>query len=255
MKLMKYFLMLLLTISVITAQTKKSTSKTAKTAKPAAAVTLKTTADSCSYAIGQNIFANLKDPLIQLNVDILIESLKDAAKGNSSLTQEQIVKVLTALNTKMQEKQMAMQKEEEEKKRAEMAPIIDKNKKEGETFLAENKKKEGVQTTESGLQYKVLSKGTGTVSPKATDKVKVHYKGTLIDGKVFDSSYDRNEPATFPLNQVIKGWTEGVQLMHVGDKFQFFIPYDLAYGEMGRGETIPPASVLVFEVELLGIEQ
>jgi FKBP-type peptidyl-prolyl cis-trans isomerase FklB len=190
--------------------------------------------------------------MIQLNLNVLIQSLKDASNSKSVIPQEKIVQVLTALNSKMQERQLAMQKEEEEKKKAEMAPIIEKNKKEGEAFLAENKKKEGVVTTESGLQYKIITKGNGPL-PKATDKVKVHYKGTLLDGKVFDSSYDRNEPAEFPLNQVIKGWTEGLQLMQVGSKYQFFIPYDLGYGEMGRGEMIPPATVLTFEVELLDI--
>ncbi len=247
MKLMRIFIVLLLTFTVVTAQTKK-----APNAKTAASVVLKTQGDSISYCIGQNIYGNLKDPGIQLNLNVLLESLKDAAKEKSILTQEQIIKVLTALNTKMQERQMAQQKAEEEKKKTEMTPIIEKNKKEGETFLAENKKKEGVITTASGLQYRVITKGTGP-SPKDTSQVKVHYKGTLLDGKTFDSSYDRNEPATFPLNQVIKGWTEGLQLMQVGDKYQFFIPYDLAYGEMGRGETIPPAAVLIFEVELLEI--
>lgn len=247
MKLIKIFLMILLTISVVTAQKKKTTSD-----KTTASVALKTQGDSISYAIGQNIFTNLKDPGIQLNLNVLIESLKDASKEKSILTQEQIVKVLTALNARMQERQMAQRKAEEEKKKEEMAPLIEKNKLEGAAFLNENKKKEGVVTTASGLQYKVITKGTG-LSPADTSTVKVHYKGTLLDGKVFDSSYDRNEPATFPLNQVIKGWTEGLQLMQVGSKYQFFIPYDLAYGEMGRGETIPPAAVLIFEVELLDI--
>jgi FKBP-type peptidyl-prolyl cis-trans isomerase FklB len=239
---------MLLTISVVFAQNKKPATK-----KAAESVVLKTQGDSISYAIGQNIYGNLKDPAIQLNLNVLIESLKDASVEKSILPQDKIMQVLTALNTKMQEKQMAAMKAEEERKKAEMAPLIEKNKLEGSAFLAGNKKKEGVVTTESGLQYKIITKGTGGASPKATDQVKVHYKGTLLDGKVFDSSYDRNEPATFPLNQVIKGWTEGLQLMSVGDKYQFFIPYDLGYGEMGRGETIPPATVLTFEVELLDI--
>lgn len=247
MKLIRIFVMLLLMISAATAQNKKATID-----KTSAPVVLKTQGDSISYAIGQNIYSNLKDPGIQLNLNVMIESLKNAEKGKSVLTQEQIMKVLTALNSRMQERQMAQQAAEDERKKVEMTPMIEKNKKEGEAFLAENKTKEGVLTLASGLQYKVISKGNGA-SPKATDQVKVHYKGTLLDGKVFDSSYDRNEPATFPLNQVIKGWTEGLQLMQVGDKFQFFIPYDLAYGEMGRGEMIPPASVLIFEVELLDI--
>jgi len=135
---------------------------------------------------------------------------------------------------------------------AELAPVIEKNKKEGEAFLDENKKKDGVQVTASGLQYKVIQMGNGE-KPTETSTVKVHYKGTLIDGKEFDSSYKRNQPAEFPLNQVIKGWTEGLQLMPVGSKFEFYIPYNLAYGEEGREPVIPPASVLIFEVELLDI--
>lgn len=124
----------------------------------------------------------------------------------------------------------------------------------GEAFLAENAHKDGINVTESGLQYEVLTMGNGP-KPIATDRVKVHYQGTLIDGTVFDSSYERGEPIVFGLNQVIKGWTEGVQLMPVGSKFRFFIPYQLAYGERGAGETIPPFSALIFEVELLGIEK
>lgn len=124
---------------------------------------------------------------------------------------------------------------------------------EGEKFLAENAKREGVQTTASGLQYEVLESTLGQ-KPKATDTVKVHYEGTLIDGTVFDSSYKRGEPISFGLNQVIKGWTEGVQLMSVGSKYKFFIPYQLAYGERGAGGSIPPYAALIFTVELLGIQ-
>jgi len=249
MKLLRLSLAALLLVSVTFGQSKKQPTKK----ETPAPVALKTVADSISYAIGQNLYSNLKDPLIQLNLDVLIASLKDAAADKPLFGQEKTVQILTELSHKMQQRQMDEQAAAEQKRKEEMAPVIEKNKKEGEAFLEENKKKEGVITTASGLQYKILSKGTGEVSPKATDKVKVHYKGTLLDGKVFDSSYDRNELAEFPLNQVIKGWTEGLQLMHVGDKFQFFIPYNLAYGEMGRGEAIPPASVLTFEVELLDI--
>ena len=128
-----------------------------------------------------------------------------------------------------------------------------KAKEEGEKFLAENGKREGVQTTASGLQYEVLESSIGQ-KPKATDKVKVHYEGTLIDGTVFDSSYKRGEPISFPLNGVIKGWTEGLQLMSIGSKYKFFIPYQLAYGERGAGASIPPYAALIFTVELLGIE-
>ncbi len=132
--------------------------------------------------------------------------------------------------------------------------VMEKNQAAGETYLAENKKKEGVVTTASGLQYKVLKEGTGD-QPKATDSVKVHYKGTSIDGKEFDSSYARGEPISFPLNGVIKGWTEGVQLMKVGSKFQFVIPSELAYGKRGAPPVIGPSETLIFEVELLGIEK
>ena len=128
-----------------------------------------------------------------------------------------------------------------------------KAKAEGETFLAENAKREGVKTTASGLQYEVLE-GTIGQKPKATDTVRVHYEGTLIDGTVFDSSYKRGESISFPLNGVIKGWTEGLQLMSVGSKYKLFIPYQLAYGEHGAGASIPPYAALIFTVELLGIE-
>ena len=128
-----------------------------------------------------------------------------------------------------------------------------KAKEEGEKFLAENAKREGVKTTASGLQYEILEATIGQ-KPKATDTVKVHYEGTLIDGTVFDSSYKRGESISFPLNGVIKGWTKGLQLMSVGSKYKFFIPYQLAYGEHGAGASIPPYAALIFTVELLGIE-
>ncbi len=124
----------------------------------------------------------------------------------------------------------------------------------GAEWLAENAQKEGVQTTESGLQYKVLSKGAGDKHPVATDTVSTHYEGSLITGKVFDSSYKRGEPAAFPLNRVIAGWTEGIQLMTVGDTFEFYIPFHLGYGAQGAGNDIPPYAALIFKVELLGIQ-
>jgi FKBP-type peptidyl-prolyl cis-trans isomerase len=133
------------------------------------------------------------------------------------------------------------------------ATTPEENQAAGIAFLAENAKKPNIKTTASGLQYEVLSKGTGTVSPSATDTVTVHYKGTTLDGTVFDSSYDRGAPASFPLNRVIAGWTEGVQLMKVGDKFRFYIPADLAYGSEGAGRLIGPNATLIFEVELIKI--
>lgn len=134
------------------------------------------------------------------------------------------------------------------------ATTPEENKAAGTAFLTENAKKPNIITTASGLQYEVLTPGTGTVSPKATDNVTVHYKGTTIDGKEFDSSYSRGEPATFPLNRVIAGWTEGVQLMKEGAKYRFYIPSELAYGEQGAGRAIGPNAALIFDVELIKIQ-
>jgi FKBP-type peptidyl-prolyl cis-trans isomerase len=249
MKFLRIFTILLLIASVAFGQAKKD----AKENKPVA-LELKTQGDSVSYAIGQNIYQSLKDPALECNYDILMQSILDAKNEKSILPKEKVIQVLTSLNQRMQAKQAAEQQAQAEQKKAEMGPLIEKNKKEGAQFLHDNKTKEGVKTTASGLQYKVLVAGPGTgPTPKDTSRVKVHYKGTFLDGNEFDSSYKRNQPAEFPLNQVIKGWTEGLQLMHVGDKYQFFIPYELAYGEEGRGDAIPPASVLIFEVELLEI--
>ena len=135
------------------------------------------------------------------------------------------------------------------------ATTPEENKAAGTAFLADNAKKPNIKTTASGLQYEVLTQGKGTVSPTASDIVTVHYKGTTLDGAEFDSSYSRGEPASFPLNRVIAGWTEGVQLMKEGDKFRFYIPYDLAYGSEGAGGKIGPYSALIFEVELIKIEK
>ena len=158
------------------------------------------------------------------------------------LSEEEMRTVMTAFQKEMAAKQAEMMKSQGEK-----------NKKEGEAFLAENKKKEGVKTLASGLQYKVIKEGTGK-TPKATDKVSTHYQGTLIDGTEFDSSYKRGEPATFPVNGVIPGWTEALQLMKVGSKWQLFVPSKLAYGEKGAGPIIGPNAVLIFTVELLAIK-
>ena len=251
MKIMKIFFVMALCLSLTIAQNKNQPKE-----KAPAAFQIKTQSDSVSYAIGQNILRSLKDPNLNVNFDVLIKSMKDGMSGKPLMNDEAVMKCLTDLNKRMQAKMQAQQKEQEEKRKIELAPIIAKNKKEGEAFLEQNEKKEGVKVTDSGLQYKVLVVGPGTgPTPKDTSTVKVHYKGTLLDGKEFDSSFKRNEPTEFPLNRVIKGWTEGIQLMHVGDKFEFYIPYNLAYGEEGRGETIPPASVLIFEVELLEIKK
>ncbi len=244
MRLIKMFVLLLFAATIVNAQTKASTQNKKQTgAAKKSAITMATQDDSVSYAIGQNIGNSLKDPAMKINFEILIEGIQDVLSGQNKISEAQMRSVLNAFNQKM----MA-------KRNADLNATKEKNKKAGEEFLAENKKKPGVVTLSDGLQYKILAAGPGTgPTPKDTSKVKVHYRGTLVDGKEFDSSYKRNQPAEFPLNQVIKGWVEGLQLMHVGDKYEFYIPYQLAYGEGGRGESIPPASVLIFEVELLEI--
>ncbi len=198
--------------------------------------------EKVSYAIGMNIASNMQNQNLEIDADQLAAGLKAQLKGEETLlTKEEMATVLTAFQQEMQMKQMA-----------EAAAAAAKAEKENKEFLAANGKKDGVVTLDSGLQYKVIKQGTGA-SPKADSKVKVHYKGTLVDGKVFDSSYDRGEPAEFPVNQVIPGWTEALQLMKVGDKWQLVIPPELAYGERGAPPRIPPNAVLVFDVELLDI--
>lgn len=204
---------------------------------------LKTAADSVSYAIGVSTGAGYRDNLKTLpgeeaNVDDLIAGFIQAIKGDSA-----------ALKMTPQAAQAYIQTYFMEAS----ARDAQKTKEEGKKFLEENKTKDGVFTTESGLQYKVEKEGTG-VKPKATDQVKVHYTGTLVDGTKFESTLDSGEPAVFALDRVIPGWTEGIQLMPVGSKYIFWIPSELAYGEHGAGRDIKPNSVLKFEIELLGIE-
>lgn len=199
--------------------------------------------DKASYALGLGIGHQLKGMGgSKLNIDDFAQAIKDVIQGKEpqmSMKEAQIV-----ANTFIQEAEKENQKLKEE--------AGAKFKAYGEQYLAENAKKDGVNVTKSGLQYEVLNEGTGK-SPKATDNVKCHYEGRLIDGTVFDSSYRRGTPATFPLNGVIAGWTEGLQLMKEGAKYRFHIPYNLAYGANGAGESIPPYSALVFDVELLGV--
>jgi FKBP-type peptidyl-prolyl cis-trans isomerase len=201
----------------------------------------KSSADTTSYAIGMSIGTNIRQQKLDLVIDQVLAGLRDAVADKSLLTEDQMSNVLQ----KFQMEQQA--KAEAERERAQAA-----NKERGAKFLAENKTKPGVITTASGLQYQVLKQGNGA-KPTAASTVKVHYTGTLIDGKVFDSSVQRGQPIEFPLNGVIKGWTEGVQLMNVGSKFKFFIPSELAYGERGAGQDIGPNETLIFEVELLDI--
>ncbi|MBM4151489.1 MAG: FKBP-type peptidyl-prolyl cis-trans isomerase [Ignavibacteria bacterium] len=203
---------------------------------------LKTQKDKASYSIGVSIGKNLKDQKVEITTDILVKGLLDAYTGaKTQLTEKEMGDVLT----QFQQEIMAKAQEEATKKGGE-------NKTKGEKFLADNKNKPGVKSTPSGLQYSVITEGTGP-KPIASSTVKVHYTGKLIDGTTFDSSVDRGEPVEFPLNGVIKGWTEGVQLMSKGSKFKFYIPAELAYGERGAGNAIGPNETLVFEVELLDI--
>jgi FKBP-type peptidyl-prolyl cis-trans isomerase len=205
---------------------------------------LKNPQQRASYSIGADIGSNFKRQGIEVDSKAMAAGLADAIAGKTQLTEAEMKETLNAFRTEMMEKMQAKQKEAGQK-----------NVKAGEDFLAANAKKDGVKVTPSGLQYKVIKAGAGKVSPKATDTVKVHYHGTTIDGTVFDSSVERGEPVSFPLNGVIPGWTEGVQLMKEGDKFQFVIPSKLAYGEQGAGGKIGPNSTLVFDVELLSIEK
>ena len=223
-----------------TAQTTKkpATAKkpAAKTSAAPAAISFKGNLDSASYAFGNAMASSLKNNgLSSLNYQLFLKGVQDGFDGKSPIiTPEQGEAVISsAFKTASAKK---------------FAPLIA----EGKTFLENNKKQAGVQVTPSGLQYLMLTKGTGT-APKATDTVTVHYKGSLLNGKQFDSSYDRNEPLSLPLNGVIAGWTEGVQLMQTGAKYKFFIPYNLAYGERGAGQDIPPYSTLIFEIELLKV--
>ena len=207
-------------------------------------VELKTQKDKASYAIGLDMGNSLKKNGIEVEPDALFKGIKDALSGGNPLMTEQEIK----------ETIMVLQKDLQARQQERMKALAEKNKKEGTSFLAENKKKDGVITLASGLQYKIIKNGSGK-SPKATDSVTVNYSGTLIDGTEFDSSYKRGQPATFKVNGVIPGWTEALQLMKEGSKWQLFIPSNLAYGERGAGAAIGPDSVLIFEVELVSVNQ
>ncbi len=200
-------------------------------------VVLKNQKEKISYSIGLNIGRNigsdLKEQSIDIDPNILAKGIQDALSGaNPLLSNEEIQETMVALQREMSEKQ----------------------KKRGEAFLSENKKKEGVKTLPSGLQYKVIKAGTGK-KPKLNDTVTVHYRGTLIDGTEFDSSFRRGQPATFPVSGVIPGWTESLPLMEEGAKWQLFIPPNLAYGERGAGGLIGPNATLIFEVELISVQE
>jgi FKBP-type peptidyl-prolyl cis-trans isomerase FklB len=222
--------------------------KTGTATKSAAAVPLKTRKEKFSYALGMNIGTGysqgLKKQSVEVDWNLLAQGVKDAAAGSKTrLTQEEAQAVLNEVQTEIK-------KQQQEKTQQAAAA----NKTEGEAFLAANKSKDGVVTLPSGLQYKILTAGTGP-KPTASDSVKCNYRGTLINGTEFDSSYKRGQPATFAVGQVIKAWTEALQLMPAGSKWQLFVPSSLAYGERGAGAEIGPNATLIFEVELLSIEE
>ena len=200
--------------------------------------TFKDQKDKFSYAVGLNIGMNFKRQNIDINPDLIITGLKDGMAGKPQMTTDQVREVMVAFEKDMQAKQVEAGK---------------KNEADSLKFLEDNKKKEGVKTTASGLQYKVIKEGSGA-SPKDTDTVTVNYRGTLIDGTEFDSSYKRGQPATFPVGGVIKGWGEALKLMKPGSKYQLFIPPNLAYGEHSPSPAVPPNSALIFEVELISVQ-
>jgi FKBP-type peptidyl-prolyl cis-trans isomerase len=219
--------------------------KTGPATKPRtqSVLALKTQKDKVSYALGANLGMNLHNQSVEVDPAIVLRGLKDAlAGGKMLLTDDQAKGALMQLQAEVRSKQ-----QEKMKVAGEM------NKKEGVEFLAENKAKEGVVTLPSGLQYKILTEGTGP-KPAASDTVVCNYRGTLISGAEFDSSYKRGQPASFPVNGVIKGWTEALQLMPVGSKWQLFVPAELGYGDRGAGADIGPSATLIFEVELLSIQ-
>jgi len=199
---------------------------------------LKDQKDKVSYSIGMQIGFNLGRQKVDINPDILAAGIKDSLAGKPQLTPDQVKDIMAQFEKDMEQKQKQ---------------LGEKNKTDGAKFLEENKKKPGVKTTASGLQYKVEKEGTGP-QPKGTEMVTVNYRGTLIDGTEFDSSYKRGQPATFPVNGVIKGWTEALQLMKQGAKYQLVIPSNLAYAERAMGPDIGPNSTLIFEVELMEVK-
>ena len=233
MKIMKFLSLVALALVVVSCNNNEVSNKP-----------LKTEIDSVSYGIGLNMGKQLKTGFDEANIEIYIQGLRNALDStNILLDEQQTQKVIQTYFQKKQQEQAAIAKKEGEKAKAD-----------GIKFLEDNKSKEGVKTTESGLQYIVLKEGSGD-KPTTASKVKVHYHGTLIDGTVFDSSVDRGEPTEFGVTQVIKGWTEGLQLMTPGSKYKFFIPSDLAYGANPRpGGVIKPNSTLIFDVELLEVK-
>lgn len=240
MKINKIIVLLVVTFTIVSCGQQLKTKKV-----------LETELDSVSYAIGLNLANQMKVDAGEIDKNLFVQGyLNGRDSANLLLKEEEIKRIINTYFRKKQQERVKKMQEEQEKKALEQ---FGDYKKQNEQFLAENKTKAGVKTTDSGLQYIVLKEGSG-VPPTATQRVKVHYHGTLPDGTVFDSSVKRGEPTEFGVNQVIKGWTEGLQLMKPGAKYKFFIPQELAYGAQQRGKDIKPFSALVFEVELLEVK-
>ena len=238
---MKRVLMSLALFSMLSVQALAQDDAKGEDKEPAETESIK---DDASYAIGRNIGESIVGQKLDLDVDILVSAIRDALAGKESrLSEDETIAVLQKL-----QQQMAAKAAEEAKAAASA------NLKKGQAFLAANGKKEGVMTTKSGLQYRVIKKGDGA-SPLASDEVTVHYEGRLINNKVFDSSIKRGQPATFPVNGVIKGWTEALQLMKEGAEYELYIPADLAYGTRGAGQDIGPNEVLIFKVSLIKVKK
>lgn len=247
---MRYLIMALLmagTCPVLQAQTKKSSKSSVATLKPTTppkGKTPVTKVDKLSYAFGYNFGNDLKRNNIEVNPEFFSQGLKEMLLNlPKAMEEKDVIQILNDFQAEMQAK---MKKEPN--------PEAEANKKAGRDFLAENKKRQGVVELPSGLQYEIITEGAGE-SPKAEDKVTTHYTGKLLDGKVFDSSVERGQPLQFPVNGVIKGWTEALQLMKPGAKWKLYIPADLAYGDGGAPPNIPPGATLIFDVELISVDK
>jgi len=243
---MKFFKPTLVAIALVSVMGCQQEAKKEEVKAPVLETEIQKQAYGLGASIGMYMERNLEEHTklgLALDKELIVKGFVDSLEGKALIEKEEIQTLLMSLDQQMKAKQQELATKEAEASLAE-----------GQKFLDDNAKKEGVQVTESGIQYVVLTEGEGE-KPSATDTVKVHYKGTFLNGETFDSSYDRNEPAVFPLNRVIRGWTEGVQLMSVGSKYKFTIPSDLAYGPVGNPPRIPGNSVLEFEIELLEIQK
>lgn len=250
MKRKGYFLGAIAAVALVTIGCENNPGGDADTAAPSGDSNLESLNDQVSYVFGYNIGQQFKSQQIELNPDVVAQAINDVySDAEPKLSQEEMQTAMETFQQQYEEKMQSMQAEQQAEREAAAA----ENAKTGEEFLAANAQKEGVVTLPSGLQYKQIEAGQGA-QPEAADTVTVHYRGTLVDGTVFDSSYERGEPVSFPLQNVIPGWTEGLQHMKEGSKYELYIPPELAYGPGGSGPVIGPNETLIFEVELLEVE-